>query len=50
VPIQSDLIEDDIRSYVYTRVKTGDWLKRWRSRTDVLDEIQRVSMEKAQGM
>jgi hypothetical protein len=50
VPIQSDLIKDDIRSYVHTRVKTGDGLKRWRSRTDVLDEIQRVLMEKAQGM
>jgi Cdc6-like AAA superfamily ATPase len=50
VPIQSDLIEDDIRSYVHTRVRTGEGLKRWRSRTDVLDEIQRVLMEKAQGM
>jgi Cdc6-like AAA superfamily ATPase len=50
VPLQSDLIEDDIRSYVYTRVRTGDGLKRWRSRPDVLDEIQRVLMEKAQGM
>jgi Cdc6-like AAA superfamily ATPase len=50
LPIQSDLIEDDIRSYVHTRVRTGDGLKRWRSRPDVLDEIQRVLMEKAQGM
>jgi Cdc6-like AAA superfamily ATPase len=50
VPIQSDLIEDDIRSYVHTRVKTGEGLKRWRSRTDVLDEIEKVLMEKAQGM
>jgi Cdc6-like AAA superfamily ATPase len=50
VPIQSDLIEDDIRSYVHTRVKTSDGLKRWRSRTDVLDEIQRVLIEKAKGM
>jgi Cdc6-like AAA superfamily ATPase len=44
VPIQSDLIEDDIRSYIHTRVRTGDGLKRWRSRTDVLDDIQRVLM------
>jgi hypothetical protein len=50
VPIQSDLIEDDIRSYVHTRVRTGDGHKRWRSRLDVLDEIERVLMEKAQGM
>jgi hypothetical protein len=39
VPIQSDLIEDDIRSYIHTRVRTGNRLKRWRSRPDVLDEI-----------
>jgi Cdc6-like AAA superfamily ATPase len=50
VPIQSNLIEDDIRSYVHTRVRMGNGLKRWRSRLDVLDEIQRVLMEKAQGM
>jgi hypothetical protein len=39
VPIQSNLIEDDIRSYVHTRVRTSDGLKRWRYRLDVLDEI-----------
>jgi Cdc6-like AAA superfamily ATPase len=50
MPIQSDLIEDDIRSYVYTRVRTSDGLKRWKSRPDVLNEIQSVLMEKAQGM
>jgi Cdc6-like AAA superfamily ATPase len=50
VPIQSGLIEDDIRSYVHTRVRTGDGLKRWKSRPDVLDEIQSVLMEKSQGM
>jgi hypothetical protein len=50
VPIQSNLIEDDIRSYVHTRVRTSDGLKRWRYRPDVLDEIQRELMEKAQGM
>jgi hypothetical protein len=50
VPIQSNLIEDDIRSYVHTRVRRSDGLKRWKSRPDVLDEIQSVLMEKAQGM
>jgi Cdc6-like AAA superfamily ATPase len=50
VPIQSDRIEDDIRSYVHTRIRMRDGLKRWRSRPNVLDEIQRVLMEKAQGM
>jgi hypothetical protein len=50
VPIQSDLIEDDIRSYVHTRVRASDGLKRWKSRPDVLNEIQSVLIEKAQGM
>jgi hypothetical protein len=50
VPLQSDLIKDDIRSYVHTRVRKGDGLKRWRKLPDVLDEIERVLMEKAQGM
>jgi hypothetical protein len=50
VPIQSDLIKDDIRSYVHTRIRTSDELKRWQSRPDVLDEVQKVLMEKAQGM
>jgi hypothetical protein len=50
VPIQSNLIEDDISTYVHARVRTSGELKRWKSRPDVLDEIQRVLMEKAQGM
>jgi Cdc6-like AAA superfamily ATPase len=50
VPIQSHLIEGDIRSYVHTRVRKGDGLKRWRKLPVVLDEIERVLMEKAQGM
>jgi hypothetical protein len=50
VPLQSDLIKDDIRSYVHTRVRKSDGLKRWRKLPDVLDEIERVLMEKAQGM
>jgi Cdc6-like AAA superfamily ATPase len=50
VPIQSDLINDDIRSYVRTRIRERDELIRWRSRPDVLDEIEGVLMKKAQGM
>jgi Cdc6-like AAA superfamily ATPase len=50
VPIQSDLIESDIRSYVHARVRTSKKLDRWRSRLDVLGEIERILMEKAQGM
>jgi Cdc6-like AAA superfamily ATPase len=50
VPIQSYLIESDIRSYVHARVRTSKKLDRWRSRLDVLGEIERVLMGKAQGM
>jgi Cdc6-like AAA superfamily ATPase len=50
VPIQSALIEGDIRSYIHARVRTSKKLNRWRSRPDVLDQIERELMEKAQGM
>jgi predicted ATPase len=50
VPIQSDLINNDIRSYVHSRVRVGDGLKRWQERTDVLVEIETALMEKANGM
>jgi Cdc6-like AAA superfamily ATPase len=50
IPIQSNLITEDIRSYVRTRVRESDGLKRWKSRLDVLDEIETQLMEKANGM
>ena len=50
VPIQGDLINDDIRSYVHTRVRQGNGLKRWSSRPEVLEEIETQLMEKANGM
>jgi hypothetical protein len=50
VPIQSELIDDDIRSYVHTRVRQGNGLKRWQSRLDVLHEIETQLMEKSNGM
>ena len=50
VPIQSDLITDDIRAYVRTRVREDEGLKRWRSRPDVQKEIETRLMEKANGM
>jgi hypothetical protein len=50
VPIQSDLISDDIRGYIRTRVREGDDLKRWRSHPDVQDEIETRLMQKANGM
>jgi hypothetical protein len=50
VPIQSDLVHDDIRSYVHTRVRKGTGLKRWQSRPDVLNEIETQLMKKVNGM
>jgi hypothetical protein len=50
IPIQSDLVYDDVRSYVRTRVREDAGLKRWRSRPEVLEEIETQLMEKANGM
>lgn len=50
VPIQSDLITDDIRAYVRARVREGKGLKRWRTRPDVQEDIETRLMEKANGM
>jgi Cdc6-like AAA superfamily ATPase len=50
IPIQSNLIQDDIRSYVHTRVRERDGLKRWRSHPEVLEKIEKQLMEKADGM
>ncbi|OCK96816.1 uncharacterized protein K441DRAFT_656827 [Cenococcum geophilum 1.58] len=50
VPIQGDLISDDIRAYIHTRVREGDDLKRWRPYPDVQDEIETQLMQKANGM
>lgn len=50
VPIQSSLISDDICSYVRTRVREDNGLKRWRSQPEVQDEIETRLMEKADGM
>jgi hypothetical protein len=50
VPIQSDLIDDDIRHYIRARVREGNGLKRWQSHLEVLEEIESHLMEKAHGM
>jgi Cdc6-like AAA superfamily ATPase len=50
LPIQSDLITDDIRAYVHTRVRQQEGLKRWRSQPEVQDEIETRLMEKVDGM
>jgi len=50
VPIQSDLITNDIRAYVRKRVREDEGFKRWQGRLDVQDEIKTRLMEKADGM
>jgi hypothetical protein len=50
IPIQSDLVTDDIRAYVRTRVREDGGLKRWRSRPDIQEEIETELMEKTDGM
>jgi Cdc6-like AAA superfamily ATPase len=50
VSIQSDLVRDDIETYVNAKVRHGDGLKRWRNRPDVQDEIVSRLITKANGM
>jgi hypothetical protein len=50
VLIQSDLIKDDIETYVKVKVKHGDGLKRWRYRPDIQDKIEACLIQKANGM
>ncbi|KAI0188487.1 hypothetical protein EV127DRAFT_367996 [Xylaria flabelliformis] len=50
INIQSDLIEEDIRSYIQTRVRKHPLLGRWQTRPDVQGEIETALMEKASGM
>jgi hypothetical protein len=50
VPIQSDLITNDIHAYVRTRVREREGLKRWRSQPEVQDEIEIRLMGEANGM
>ncbi|KAI9791524.1 MAG: hypothetical protein M1816_003868 [Peltula sp. TS41687] len=50
VPIQGDDVSNDIRAYIYTRIREDDDLKRWRSRPEVQNEIEARLMEKADGM
>ncbi len=48
--IQSELITDDIRGYVYDRIREGDGFRRWRSWPKVQKEIETSLVEKADGM
>lgn len=50
VKVQSDLINDDIRTYIRGRLDMDPKLKRWQKRPDVRDEIESCLMDKAEGM
>lgn len=50
IAIQRSVVNEDIRSYVRDRVQHSDDLKRWRTRTDVQEEIEAELMRKADGM
>lgn len=50
IPIQSDLVAEDIRAYVHARVRQYEGLSRWKSRPDVQDEIESTLTQKAHGM
>ena len=49
--IDSDLVNDDIRSYIKARLQNSkEFQKRWDSKPDVLEEIESVIGEKSHGM
>ncbi|KAI1774269.1 hypothetical protein F4818DRAFT_448840 [Hypoxylon cercidicola] len=50
IPIQSNLIEEDIHMYIHARVQEHQGLQRWQSRPDVQTEIKDALTEKADGM
>ncbi|KAF4546475.1 Ankyrin repeat protein [Lasiodiplodia theobromae] len=50
IPIQSDLVAEDIRAYIHTKVKENDGLSRWKTRPDVQGEIESALTQKAHGM
>lgn len=50
VPLESDLVTDDIRAYVGKRVRKGKGFMRWQTRPSIQQEIESGLMEKANGM
>jgi hypothetical protein len=51
MPIDRDLVNDDIRSYTKARLQNSkEFQKRWDSRPDVLEEIESVIGKKSHGM
>lgn len=50
IPLQSDLIGEDIRAYIEARVRDSEGLKRWKARLAIQEEIEATLIEKANGM
>lgn len=50
IPLQSDLIKDDIDSYIRVKVRNGEGLRRWRSSHKTQQEIETALVQKADGM
>lgn len=50
IPIQSEVVNGDIKSYVHATVRNDQGLKRWKSHEDVQDEIETTLTEKSNGM
>lgn len=50
IPLQSDLIQDDIRRYIEERVRHSNGLSRWHKRLDIQRNIKDTLIEKANGM
>jgi SpoVK/Ycf46/Vps4 family AAA+-type ATPase len=50
ISIQSNLVTDDIRAYIYAKVRKEDGLQRWRGLPEVQNEIENQLVAKANGM
>ena len=50
ISIDSIHVNDDIRAYVHKKLQTDLTLKRWNKEPKVQEEIEKASMEKADGM
>jgi Cdc6-like AAA superfamily ATPase len=50
ISMQSNLVSNDILEYIYTKVREGEGMKRWRGYQDVQQEIEEALAKKADGM
>nr|XP_036581485.1 pfs domain-containing protein [Colletotrichum truncatum]KAF6789836.1 pfs domain-containing protein [Colletotrichum truncatum] len=50
IPLQSDLMAEDIEAYIRARVTQHKGLERWHKNKEIQDEIQACLMKKAHGM